>query len=263
MRKLNLFLVGLAFFGAIVSNAQSNSSRGQINPDEVSILPKQNPTDKSAAILSQGFEDVTNLVAGGWFFQNNSNGMGSTTYFQGNSSVFNAYDGNPTDYLGMNFNSANSVLPRTISNWMLTPELQLENGCIVSFYTRAPISNYPDRLQVRLSTNGISTNVGSSETSVGDFTILLEDINPTYTVGGYPEAWTKYEITLSGLSGIQNCRVGFRYFVEEGGPSGSNSDYIGIDRVEILEAPQVPLSNWAFALIGVALLSFIVFKFRK
>ena len=51
-------------------------------------------------------------------------------------------------------------------------------------------SIYPDRLQVRASTAGESTNVGTTSQSVGDFTTLLLDINENYQQGGYPEAWT-------------------------------------------------------------------------
>ena len=37
-------------------------------------------------------------------------------------------------------------------------------------------------------------------------------------------------MTLSGIPGPTTGRLAFRYFVENGGPSGANSDYIGIDR---------------------------------
>ena len=37
---------------------------------------------------------------------------------------------------------------------------------------------FADRLELRLSTNGASTNVGTTTTSVGDFTTLLLTVNP-------------------------------------------------------------------------------------
>src|SRR5687768_18370101 len=46
-----------------------------------------------------------------------------------------------------------------------------------------------------------STNVGTLPTDVGDFTDLLLDINPTYTTSGYPNAWTQYVVTISGVTG--------------------------------------------------------------
>src|SRR5205085_1632503 len=87
----------------------------------------------------------------------------------------------------------------------------------------------PDRLQVRLSTNGGSVNVGITPTDVGDFTVLMLDINPTYTPTGYPSAWTQFTVTVSGLGSPTTGRLAFRYFVENGGPSGTHSTYIGID----------------------------------
>ena len=82
-----------------------------------------------------------------------------------------------------------------------------------------------------MSTNGASTNVGSTATSVGDFTTLLLNINPNYTTNGYPNVWTQFTVTLSGLPPAgATGRLAFRYFVENAGFSGANSDYIGIDR---------------------------------
>jgi hypothetical protein len=89
-----------------------------------------------------------------------------------------------------------------------------------------------DRLQVRLSTNGASTNVGETATSVGDFQTLLLDINPTYTLTGYPSAWTRFTVPVTGIPSLITGRLAFRYFVENGGPSGTNSDFIGIDTVQ-------------------------------
>src|SRR4029079_15317084 len=84
---------------------------------------------------------------------------------------------------------------------------------------------------VRMSTNGTSSNVGATTTSVGDFGTLLLDLNPTYAISGYPNGWTQYFIVLSGLGSPVKGRLAFRYFVESGGPNGPNSDYIGIDSV--------------------------------
>jgi hypothetical protein len=85
-------------------------------------------------------------------------------------------------------------------------------------------------MQVRLNTTNTGTNVGTTNVSVGDFSTLLLDINPTYTATGYPTAWTQYTLTMSGLpaAGV-NGRLAFRYFVENAGPGGANSNYIGID----------------------------------
>ena len=128
----------------------------------------------------------------------------------------------------------------TISNWLLTPTVTLQNGATLSFWTRTTTGTFPDRLQVRMSTNGASTNDGTLATDVGDFTTLLLDINPTYTSTGYPTQWTQFCVTLSGLASPTTGRLAFRYFVENGGPSGDNSDYIGIDTVTYSCKPICP-----------------------
>src|SRR4029079_15338751 len=137
------------------------------------------------------------------------------------------------------FNNGTGV--STLSNWLLTPPLTLANGVVLTFYTRTvDTPTFPDRLQVRMSTNGASTNVGSTATSVGDFTTLLLDVNPTYTTDGYPNVWTQFTVTLSGVASPTQGRLALRYFVENGGPSGANSDYIGIDTLQITGGCATP-----------------------
>ncbi|HEX8370485.1 MAG TPA: choice-of-anchor J domain-containing protein, partial [Pyrinomonadaceae bacterium] len=179
--------------------------------------------------ISEGFENITQLPAAGWFMQNNSTPTGTTGWFQGNSAVFPAQAGPVTSYIAANFN--NTTGANTISNWLLTPNRTFSNGDVVRFWTRTVAANpFPERLEVRLSSNGASTDVGTGSTAVGDFTTLLRSINPDLTVGAYPEVWTEFTIILSGLpAGGANGRIAFRYFVTSGGPTGDNSNYIGID----------------------------------
>ena len=187
-------------------------------------------------ILNEGFNDVGNLP--GWVLINHSEPLGASGWFQGNEGVFAAFDGDPDAYIGANYYNGGGLA--TISNWLLTPELSLQDGNTLTFYTRTiEASAFPDRLQVRMSTNGSSINVGTSATDVGDFTDLLLDINPTYAMGGYPEAWTQFTVNISGLPAGSTGRIAFRYFVENGGPKGTRSNYIGIDRATYCGVPGV------------------------
>ena len=177
---------------------------------------------QSQVLINEGFTTVAPLPAG-WAAQNLSSPVGTTGWFQGNTTVFPAQSGATTSYIGANFN--NTTGANTISNWLFAPNITLKNGDIFTFYTRtitAPA--FPDRLQIRMSTNGAST-------TASDFSALLLDINPTYSTAGYPNVWTQYTINISGLGGPISGRLAFRYFVEDGGPLGNNSDYIGIDNV--------------------------------
>ncbi|HQZ75388.1 MAG TPA: choice-of-anchor J domain-containing protein [Chitinophagaceae bacterium] len=185
-------------------------------------------TSTAQVLYSEGFTDIT--VLPGWANQNLSSPVGSTGWFQGNSGVFPSQAGAATAYIGANFN--NTTGANTISNWLFMPNISIKNGDQFTFYTRVPTggATFPDRLQVRMSLNGASTNAGATATSVGDFTNLLLDINPTYGAA-YPETWQQFTVIISGVPAPTSGRLAFRYFVENGGPSGANSNYIGIDEV--------------------------------
>ncbi|HEX8735521.1 MAG TPA: choice-of-anchor J domain-containing protein [Pyrinomonadaceae bacterium] len=183
----------------------------------------------SAAAQIENFEDITQLPARGWVMQNNSVPPGTTGWFQGNS-TFPAHTGASNSYIAADFHNANDT--GVINNWLLTPPISLSTGAMVTFWTRARAGTmFPDRLEVRLSTNGASSNVGTSANEVGDFTTRLLVINPNLEVGGYPQNWTQYQVFVPGTPGTG--RLAFRYFVTNGGPSGDNSDYIGIDTFSV------------------------------
>jgi len=192
-------------------------------------------------VLNESFTSPWNPNTLGWVRSNVSTPATANLWTQGNAANFNALSGGPSDFSGVGFNSTTGA--NTISNWLVTPTLNLTNGATLKFATRTVPSTtvYPDRMQIR-SSIGTSTAVGTGTTSVGTFTNLLLDINPLYsistatavsngTVNGYPDQWTVYSVVLSGITGTMQGRLAFRYFVENAGPTGSNSDYIGIDDV--------------------------------
>jgi len=184
--------------------------------------------------LSEGFDDITTLPGAGWYEQNNSD-IPNTAYFQGNDAVFPAHAGAPTAYLGVNFNSTAGSL---ISNWMLTPELPLDNCGTLSFYTRTvAASSWPDRLEVRYSQAGASTNVGTGYTGIGDMVNLIIEVNPGLAAGGYPETWTEFTYDFALDQPGTTGRIGFRYYVDDAGPLGNNSNYIGIDTFNYTDGP--------------------------
>jgi len=191
-------------------------------------------------------------VVAGWVVKNNSTVGGLNSWHSNNgTSPFTAQSG--TGFAAVDVDS--TAGQNTISNWLLTPQISFNAGDEISFWTRtaAPV-DFPDRLQVTLSTAGASTNVGTTSTSLGDFTTLLKDINPNLLASGagsYPTSWTQYTISVP-VSGTG--RVGFRYFVTNGGPSGTNGNFIGIDSLNIVAVPE-PVSAGLLTLIGAGLVS--------
>ncbi len=231
-----------------------------------------NASIASAQSYSQNFESVCtgsnsncpSLVGAGWVVSmttNKSDAPGTTGWFQGNpdeSQYFGAQSGTPSSYIAANFASAgdNPGGMDTISNWLFTPSRTLQAGDKISFWART-LTNVvrPDRLEFRLSLAGTGTFVGSSATTVGTYTNKIFDINSTYTLDGFPSVWTYYEhiLTMADVPTMPTPgRFGFRYFVEDGGPGGARSDYIGIDNFQYIQAPEP--SALAFFAFGLSLL---------
>jgi len=194
---------------------------------------------KSQNVFSENFDDVATLIStGGWTAQNNSVPLGNEVWHNdyGFGLAIPAYNGAPESYAEVSFASTDSTGSGNISNWLISPMINLNNGDVVTFYTSSyGNSNFPDRLEVRLNPNN-TINVGSTDTTTGDFTHLLLSINSTLVAdtAQYPEDyWGQFSITISGLSGPTNCRLAFRYFVTDGGGTGANSSTIGIDAFSV------------------------------
>lgn len=213
------------------------------------------------ATITESFDTLAgtspNQCPTGWICSNVSSPLGSTNWFQGNSGVFPAQAGPATGYIGANFN--NTTGANTISNWLITPVMQFGNGAELRFWARAAASGsqFPDRLEIRTSTGGSSN--GGTATSTGDFTNLIGTINPNLQAvagtcvapagapnsGGFPEAWCEYLLTnADGIPTTGTGRIAFRYHVTNGGPSGANSNYVGIDTFSFVEGiPLVPMTS--------------------
>lgn len=168
-----------------------------------------------------------------------------------------------TDYL------STSGSDDVISNWLISPLLTMQNGDKLSFYTRAQLypnafsatdsTDYGNGLEVCANFKNESTDVGiahdpsdpsyDAATDRGDFTLLLS-INPAsfdnslgywyhaaahtdpalQEPGAYPSEWTRFEVTINGLSKPHTGRFAFRYYTLDGGASG-NGSAVAIDQV--------------------------------
>ncbi len=210
------------------------------------------PTGSGATASGQ----TLTLASGDWYAINHSGAIGTTTgVFNGDSnSPFPAHDGN--NYAGFNYNSAAGA--NTISVWLITPELSFIAGDTVSFYTRtvsAPA--FADRLVVRASDNGASLDIGVGANDVGDFDMVLGTVNAGLSTSGYPNTFTQFTFAVPFTG---TGRIAFQYHVTNGGPSGTNSDNIGIDAVTIGAVPEP--SSFA-ALAGVVGLGAALLRRRR
>jgi Secretion system C-terminal sorting domain len=162
--------------------------------------------------------------------------LGTEIWHNGLYLAIPAYNGHDSSYAEASFESTTTSGVGNISNWLITPPVNVSNGDVVSFYTTSyGNSGFPDRLYLRLNSLN-TTNVGATDSSVGDFSTILVSINPNLIADTsvYPEDyWGQFTGTVSGLSGPTNCRLAFHYSVPNGGGSGTNSTTIGVDAFSV------------------------------
>lgn len=135
----------------------------------------------------------------------------------------------------------------TISNWLISPVVNVKDGDVVSFYSRKGTdgtTDYPDRLELRYSTAATTVIPSAGSADVGSFTTVGATVNPSLVAGFvYPKAWTLYSFTVSGVGSTAiPVKFGFRYFVTNGGTTGANSDIIGIDTFSV-NRPSLGVSD--------------------
>jgi len=202
------------------------------------------------------FDTAQNAYNRGWRFINRSELVGRTNWQNPTSLTgipFISYSGTGNGYLWADYQSTSGAAV-TISNWAVSPELIMQNGDKIVFYTRCELipftttitTDFVNRMQVRLNKT-TSLNCGDA-VDPGDFTVPLLDINPFYNefilqsfnnpldprhneaLQAYPHVWTRFEATVIGLDGPTKGRFAFRYFTEEAGNNGRASS-IGVDAV--------------------------------
>ncbi|MBI5858808.1 MAG: immunoglobulin domain-containing protein [Sphingobacteriales bacterium] len=167
-------------------------------------------------------EPFNTILPPGWAQQNLSSPVGTQpTWFAGTAMM-------PPGYIAVNYNS--TTIGNIASNWLFTPEIPIKTGDIFHFSTRASNNTaYSDRMQVRLSINGNSLNVGNSNTSVGDFSTLLLDLF-WGTAVQYPWIWIPIDLQIPNVPAGTTGRIAFRYFSNAVG-NNSNAPEIGVDDV--------------------------------
>lgn len=173
----------------------------------------------------------------------NGNPFQTQTYAVGQTTPIPlGQDGAQNGFALVNFTSTSSTATSgaTISNWLISPSVTVQNGDVVSFYTRlgkysaTNAASFADDLQLRMSTAATHINPSTGPADLGSFTNVLVDINPNFNLTSYPASgWTQFTYTITGLAAPTAVKFGFRYYVINGGANGSNSDLIGIDTFSV------------------------------
>jgi hypothetical protein len=168
-------------------------------------------------LLSEDFEDFAALVGLGWVFTNASSSP-SQPWFAGNPGIFAAQAGAAGSYAAANFLSSSAV-SGVISNWMITPAIEVTGSEILTFYARMADVGYLDGINLHLSVGG--------GTAIGDFA----QVGSTGVLG---TDWTAFTLQLPDFGAPTTVRIGFQYAVAD----ALDANYIGIDSVTLAPIPE-------------------------
>lgn len=194
---------------------------------------------QAAVLLDEGFENVAGLAGSGWVFTNASSSP-LNNWLQGTSTtVLSAQGGSADSFALANFTS--NKTSGSISNWLMTPTISLDQSGSVNFYARTDelLGLFVDQLEVRLSSSGASS-------ALADFSTSLLSINDAGDVDGIPDGWTMYSANFAGFGAGSSGRLAFVY---KGSYDGSNM--VALDTVSV-NASAVP-EPASYALMGLGL----------
>uniref|UniRef100_UPI00307E01AD T9SS-dependent choice-of-anchor J family protein n=1 Tax=Ignavibacterium sp. TaxID=2651167 RepID=UPI00307E01AD len=176
-----------------------------------------------------GDNSVTGLQNRGWVVVNQDGGGTTDPWFTPSTTPpFPAFEGPTQGYVASNFNGANGFY---IDHWLISPLVGVTSGDTLSFYHRAPDGNtWDDSIYVKVSPSGGS--------NIADFTIS----SPRLLVSETGWAQYNYVFTVTGF-----VRFAIQYQIFDGGPSGTYSNYIGIDYLQVKGQGYVPVELSSFA----------------
>jgi len=247
MRKIYLTILTVLALGIFLGFSNSdnpNGSRTPANTDKVKNYPAVNQTDNNPISTNGNFyyldnfdapNDTAALIARGYSVYRNGTFSGSVPasfWFTGNPAVFPAFNGDPDDYLGSNYQAAGNT--GDIDNWLVLPDLDVVAGDSIQFYSRGPAgSTFPDSIRVMYNPTNNTLPSDPNWVELGRFVV---NTNGVWELKGFVAP-------TSNLS----ARFAIRYSVVNAGLLGDNSDYIGIDGLVVIGDGVLPVELASFA----------------
>ncbi len=230
MRKIIIIILSVAFLQSATSQVRKNYHSGiQSIKNGISRYEKNSTYVQPVSVLFtddfDGANDTNSLIQRGYLLYRNGTGPQgiSAIWFQGvpagpGSFTFNAYNGPPSGYVASDY--ACAVQNNVIDNWLVLPPLNVAPGDTFSFYVRAAEDTFfVDSVKVMFNAAGDSVPGASTWYELDYF--YVNELQ-----------WERRTYTAPAGSNI--ARWAIRYYIEDGGPLGSNSDYIGIDQIDVI-----------------------------
>jgi hypothetical protein len=208
--------------GRSISAEQIKGARSNMIDQQKPIQNKSNTAASGIFVDDMnGDNSVTGLEVRGWIVLNEDGGGTTDPFYQGvptsttpEPGPFNAYEGPDSAYVASNFNGANPS--GVIDHWLISPEVTVQAGDVLKFWYRSPNNNpFDDSIFVHYSTTA---------------GITAADFDSTW--GRYlvsENGWAQWEGTFNYTG---NVRFAVQYYIFDGGPVGTYSNYIGLDLFE-------------------------------
>ena len=236
---------GSMLFASLPSDNPTDSRKGESSIENFVPETQETPAETDSinslpniifyADSFNGANDTTSLKNRGYkVFYRGTGPQGLTAaWFQGSSIVFPAFNGSSTGYVAANFNAVTSQ--NNIDNWLILPKKSIVKGDSLLFFSRSILnSRFPDSMRVMFSQTGDSVPE-ALWTELGRFKVN--------TIGSWQR--NGFRAPSTGT----NARFAIRYNVVNGGPSGINSDYIGIDSLTLERPILFPNNMQALSII--------------
>jgi photosystem II stability/assembly factor-like uncharacterized protein len=192
-----------------------------INP----TVPQTNAVVKFVDSLN-GISDSTGLRSRGYIPKRGplcGPPGGLNNWIQGVPANYPSFNGPPDGYTSIHYTI---VASGTADCWLILPAVNIAAGDTLSFYERSPTgSTFPDSCRVYYAANGDTVPGSGSFVELGKFQ------------GTITGSWNERRFTAPTAGA--NGRFAINYRVINGGPSGTNSDYFGVDYIRIL-GPAAP-----------------------
>ena len=228
---LALIVLVMISTGLFLGFSNSDNPRGKTSfdyagpvMDSQKPLPATETDDPNSGVYYSdyfnGANDTNALKARGYLVYYRGTGPQGVAaiWFQGNSGVFSAFEGPATGYVAANFQAV--TLVNNIDSWMVLPDLDVVMGDVIRFRCRSVTNNpFPDSVRVMYNPLGGTTPESPGWVELGRF--LCAD-DGTWELKSF-----------AAPSSDLFARFAIRYNVVDGGPFGDNSNYMGIDALEV------------------------------
>ncbi|MBK6876677.1 MAG: choice-of-anchor J domain-containing protein [Ignavibacteria bacterium] len=183
MKRLNYILLAVLSFGIFlgfsVNDNPTNGARQYSNESSVSQEPVVTDNNNPSVVSGfpyytddfDGANDTTSLIGRGYEIYRRGGPPGvAAIWFQGNPTVFVAFNGPDSGYVASNFQSTTGA--NNIDNWLVLPPLNVVSGDSIFFRERSVAQNpFPDSMRVMYNPTGSSLPEDANWVELGRFLI--------------------------------------------------------------------------------------------